>query len=167
MMTCRLRCNIGEPNTLSALAPWAIASLTAALMSPAFTARITNSSFPCIRADCSRVFRCCEVETLESTNAAMRTRHCFNENVLSFAIELGRHQANARNVGPRPRQRGHKSGIDQILRNYNKWYRFGRLLKRTGDQITTRRDHIRCSLDCCRDYRVDLLILGQETRDND
>src|SRR5262249_54138808 len=74
---------------------------------------------------------------------------CLDQNVLSLAIKVRRHQADTSNIATWLGQRGGKSSSDHILGHCNDRYGLGRFPKLLCNKISCAHNRIWCSLDYC------------------
>ena len=76
---------------------------------------------------CVNLRSLCEIDIGKDCHQA-KAWHCFDEDVLSFAVKLVREHTDARCIAVWPRQRGYQSGPQQIGSNRDDRNYFRRLL---------------------------------------
>ena len=76
----------------------------------------------------------CPVGICKDGHSAKRW-HCFDQELLSFAVEFGRENTQARCVAVWARQRVHQTGAEHVVCNRKDWNSFCRLLCGADCQI--------------------------------
>ena len=101
---------------------------------------------------CVKLRSACVVDILEDCHQA-KPWHCFDQDVLSFAVSLVREDTDARCIAVWPRQRGYQSGPQHIDYDRDDRNGFRRLLNgascfvpRSCDDIDPCLDQLRCIL---------------------
>src|SRR6478672_10942802 len=84
------------------------------------------------------------------------------KNILSFAVQIGRHQADTRNIAHGASERRRKPGGDHILGHDNQWNGLRRFLKPLRNKISRDHNRVRCGLDNGRHHSGGLLIVESE-----
>jgi len=87
-------------------------------------------------------------------------RHCFNQNLLSFAVKVDREDADARSISIRTRQRSHLAGPQHIVYQRNNRNCLGRLLRGPKRFFSSGCDDIDpCPDQFCRILRNQIKVL--------
>jgi hypothetical protein len=93
--------------------------------------------------------------------------HRLDQDLLAFAVEFGREQANSRDVAPRPRQRSNKPFRNHVLAHADQRNGPGQFLQRMQGQFGTRDDRVGRRCDDRSRHRVDPIVRYAEPSRDD
>src|SRR5262249_20987720 len=107
------------------------------------------------------MFQCRDIGIREDRDP-VRARYCLDQNVLSLAVELGRHEADTCNIPTRLGQRCCKTSSDHIFGHDDQGNGLCRLLKLLRNEIPRDHDCVWRGPDYCWHHCGGLLVVESE-----